>query len=105
MLDWRQRESARRVISFGPCEQGMSPIGSLLASIVDPRSQDQDHTENTEDVRRAFAELPEADRLILRLILIDSRDPASAASELGIRKWAAYKRYGRALSRLRAALR
>jgi RNA polymerase sigma factor (sigma-70 family) len=52
----------------------------------------------------ALGRLPVRDREILELVLIQELSPEEAAVQLGIGKWAGYKRYERALVRLRELL-
>ena len=56
-------------------------------------------------VREAFENLADRDREILQLVLIEDYTPAEAARRLGIGSWSAYKRYERALRRLRDSLK
>ncbi len=57
-----------------------------------------------DDVIDALGRLPVRDREILELVLIQELTPEEAAKQLGIGKWAGYKRYERALVRLRELL-
>jgi DNA-directed RNA polymerase specialized sigma24 family protein len=57
-----------------------------------------------DDVLDALGRLPVRDREVLELVLIQELTPEEAAKELGIGKWAGYKRYERALVRLRELL-
>ncbi|HKB35252.1 MAG TPA: RNA polymerase sigma factor [Gemmataceae bacterium] len=57
-----------------------------------------------DDVLAALERLPVKDREILELVLIQELTPEEAADQLGIGKWAGYKRYERALVRLKSLL-
>jgi RNA polymerase sigma factor (sigma-70 family) len=60
--------------------------------------------EEYDQVIDALGRLPVRDREILEMILIQEMTPEDAAFKLGIGKWAGYKRYERALVRLREML-
>ena len=55
-------------------------------------------------IREAFEQLGGTDREILQLVLIEGHSPPEASEKLGIAKWSAYKRFERALHRLRDKL-
>lgn len=56
------------------------------------------------DVEEAFDRLQPAETEILKLILEQGHTPTNAAKILGIQKWTAYKRYERALVKIRSVL-
>jgi RNA polymerase sigma-70 factor (ECF subfamily) len=56
-------------------------------------------------VLECFDDLSDRDKEVLELILFQDRSPPEAAQILGIEVWAAYKRYERALKRLRDLLK
>lgn len=55
-------------------------------------------------VRDAFEHLPRKDQDVLRLVLIQGYTPGEVGPLLGIQSWSAYKRYERALKRLKQIL-
>ncbi len=64
---------------------------------------DESHpAQDASDVLAAFESLSADDREILELVLLDGYTPKKASEILGINLWTTYKRYERALSRLRA---
>jgi len=66
------------------------------------RIPDQDQSNADLDaVLEGFGKLSSRDQEILNLVLWEGNSPAEAATRLGIEPWSAYKRYERALSRLK----
>jgi RNA polymerase sigma factor (sigma-70 family) len=56
------------------------------------------------DIRNAMEKLDENSRRMIELVLGEGYSPPEAARELGIGRWSAYKRYERALRKLRDLL-
>jgi RNA polymerase sigma-70 factor, ECF subfamily len=67
-------------------------------------STEEEATPFMDDVLAALERLAVQDREILELVLIQDMTPEEAAQQLGIGKWAGYKRYERALVRLKGLL-
>jgi len=90
-IDWlRHQHVERQSLSDGPIE-----------NIPDRKSP----VEGVSGVLEYFKKLSQWDQQILDLVLLQEYTPAEAAPLLGIQVWSAYKRYERALRRLRNLLK
>jgi len=95
MIDWlRKRKTAPQSLDIQ----------------VDVRDQNRlkgnEHLDiELEQVARAFHNLSKNDRMMLQLVLIDAAETAAISRKLNITKWTVYKRYERALDRLREAVK
>ncbi len=67
-------------------------------------SRDADRTESVDRLQACLAQLPEADRILLRMIDYDGLSYGETAAKLKISISAAHKRHGRALVRLRGLM-
>lgn len=85
VFDWLRRSRPR---------SNMSEVLNATTSIVGIG-------DDSPAVMEAFEMLPPKDREILRLMLIEELPAAEAADRLEIGLWSAYKRYERALQRIR----
>jgi len=87
MIDWMRRHRRdNRLKAPLPAEEVQSP---------EPKKSIDS------DIMMYYNELSHQDQEILALILFENKSPQEAASILGIEGWAAYKRYERALKRLK----
>jgi RNA polymerase sigma-70 factor (ECF subfamily) len=84
----RRRRATRRARSVGLERADMVPAASF---------------NDADAVRVALAELPEQDRNVLTLVLVEHRSYAEAAAQLGISTTAVGKRLQRARGRFRAS--
>jgi RNA polymerase sigma factor (sigma-70 family) len=90
LVDWLRRHRGER----------QTFRGDLVESVVDRKAD----VEGTSGILEYFSQLPPRDREILELVLLEGHTPPEAAEYLGIQAWSAYKRYERALKRLRDLL-
>jgi len=74
---------------------------SNMSEILDATASTVDIGDDVRAVMEAFEMLPTKDREILRLMLIEGFTTAEAADRLGLGLWSVYKRYERALQRVR----
>jgi RNA polymerase sigma factor (sigma-70 family) len=87
MIDWmRRHRRVNRLKAPLPVEEVQSP---------EPKKSIES------DIMKYYSELSDQDQEILALILFQNKSPQEAAAILGIEGWAAYKRYERALKRLK----
>ena len=95
MQDWRRRENSRRIVAQH----------NFNDKIILARSLSQYDTVGEVDrVYEALLRLPPQDQQVLRLILMENAKRRDVARRLGIGEWAVYKRYERALAKLRDLL-
>ena len=92
--NWLRREKGSRIVD-----------DPHIAERVDLKVPQGGEDHDVAPVFLAYRKLSEQDQLVLQLVLLDESSPRVVARRLGISTWAAYKRYERALARLRIAMR